>query len=64
MFDVGLASPFKKRELDTCSKMAENIWKIVVLSFVEAWKMTVNYPNVATAARITGIHPVNSNAQR
>ena len=39
--------------------MAENIWKIVVLSFVEASKMTLNYPNVVSAARITGIHPVN-----
>ena len=76
LFDVGLAAPLKDKftnnllralkdpRMYVYNAMSENIRRIVVEAFMNAWASTCTATNVASAARITGIHPVNRNAPR
>ena len=76
LFDVGLAGPLKEKfttillrnlkdpKLYVHNLMAENIRKIVIQSFIDAWAITCTSVNVAAAARITGINPVDRSAPR
>ena len=76
LFDVGLAGPLKEKftqillrnlkneKMYTHDVMSENIRRIVIESFINAWVTTCTATNVAAAARITGINPVDRTAPR
>ena len=76
LFDVGLAGALKEKfgiilrrnlkdkRMYTQNVMSENIRKIVVESFVEAWNSVCNKSNCEHAARITGIYPVDPEAPK
>ncbi len=76
LFDVGLAGALKEKfgiilqrnlknpKMYTERVMAENVRKIVIESFLEAWNQVCNKHNCEAAARITGTYPVDPDAPR
>ena len=70
MFDVGLASPLKRKygkilrmlllSIDRTLPIAPQIRQAIVIAFLDAWSTVCNIPNVRAAAKITGTYPCNS----